>query len=146
MVVYFVKGAGKEVKIGVANNLDRRIPSLRTDILNLEVVFYIEDDNARELERHFHQLFDDKHVSGEWYLLSDEDLDMIRVAYETKIYDKNISLPVRRNALRESKVYAVNLEIETAEILQIYCEENGISLSALARKIFKEFINQNKLE
>lgn len=79
--VYFVKekGTGK-VKIGKALNPYQRIArGFGVKIpYELEVLYLIRSHNDLKTERMFHKLYQRKRVNGEWFDLSNHDLERIR--------------------------------------------------------------------
>lgn len=80
--VYVVKIFSDNInyyKIGVARNLESRIKSFKTSNplkLSIEIAFYV--DEMYMIEKYFHCLFEDKRHHNEWFVLSDEDLELIK--------------------------------------------------------------------
>lgn len=74
--VYIIKANGL-YKIGSAKKLRRRLAQLRTASPYLEEVHAIPCFAFREVEKYLHQLFHRKREAGEWFSLSESDLDFI---------------------------------------------------------------------
>ena len=78
--VYFVRSGDGLIKIGCTADLPTRFKALQSAIpTDLEIVAFYRCDNVYEREREFHELFKDKKVKGEWFELSDEDVEMLLV-------------------------------------------------------------------
>jgi hypothetical protein len=78
--VYLVHGQGKEYKIGKttrqpSERLAEFIPKLPFDS---HLVCTIEAVNPNELEEYLHIYFDNKRIRGEWFELTDEDVNWIK--------------------------------------------------------------------
>lgn len=79
--VYVIGNERGEYKIGRAKNAQRRLSHLQSgsvDTLTLEVV--MESQDTLEAERRLHHAFAQKRISGEWFRLSEEDLQKIKEA------------------------------------------------------------------
>ena len=66
-------------KIGLARNVDARIKQHQTSIpfdLKIAMSFYVSNMKQKEME--LHVLFSSKNVRGEWYLLDNDDLEIIK--------------------------------------------------------------------
>lgn len=77
MSVYVVSD-GKNYKIGYTDEaVKKRIDSLQTGNANkLTLIHHIE--GGRSLEKLFHKAFESKRLNGEWFNLSDEDIQIIK--------------------------------------------------------------------
>lgn len=65
-------------KIGIASNLESRLSSLQTgSVQELSVLAYFPIKGAKTQENHLHQRYAHKHVRGEWFDLSDDDIETI---------------------------------------------------------------------
>ena len=74
--VYFIYDT-RAVKIGVANNIDTRIKQLQTgNPYELQLLKFIETQDPYTLEKRFHQLLDGKRMTGEWFDLTPEDVEL----------------------------------------------------------------------
>ena len=85
--VYVIRaGATEYYKIGVANDVGHRLKNLQTahyQELIVVRVFYSEE--AYVLEKKIHALFDENRIRGEWFKLSQHDIEMIEgFVYGTK--------------------------------------------------------------
>lgn len=81
--VYVLKQIGGEnYKIGHTKNLDDRMYLFRVKLpFKVEFEITIQTADRRKLETELHNHFKDKRVDGEWFTLSNEDLDYIRREY-----------------------------------------------------------------
>ncbi len=58
---------------------EKRIPRLDTKLpFPVEVAQTIQTPAPLELEAYYHNFFAGKRVRGEWFMLSDEDIEMVR--------------------------------------------------------------------
>lgn len=65
-------------KIGVTANLDERLKSLQTANPNkLNYILYKFYENAYEIEREAHLYLESNKISGEWFILTDEELKRV---------------------------------------------------------------------
>lgn len=83
--VYFIKDPEINlIKIGRSKELEKRFYALNKEFNeNLEVVHKIYTDDCYSLEKILHERFDRVRFSGEWFKLSDEDIEKIK----TEFYD-----------------------------------------------------------
>jgi Meiotically up-regulated gene 113 len=73
--VYLLK-AGPFYKIGKADVFDRRIKQVRLQLpYEVEVAHLIYTPSPYEVEHWWHERFAHKRMNGEWFGLSDEDVD-----------------------------------------------------------------------
>ena len=76
--VYLLK-AGPYYKIGVSTNVDKRIEQLSTlPPFDIELVHTIYSVDMYALEQDFHNLYADKRKNGEWFELTDSDVEFIK--------------------------------------------------------------------
>jgi hypothetical protein len=76
-LVYLIK-CEKMYKIGKTTNLPKRFTSLQTaSPYPLKLIHTIQCAELRNSERRFHQMFAAKRVRGEWFELSEEDVNYI---------------------------------------------------------------------
>lgn len=76
--VYLLK-AGKYYKIGASKDINGRLRKLSTlPPFDLELVHKIITSNMYRLENELHNIFADKRVNGEWFLLTDNDVELIK--------------------------------------------------------------------
>jgi len=62
-------------KIGTSNNLRTRVKQLKTANPYLTVLYV--GRGSYLMEAHFHKLFSDKRIRGEWFNLSSEDIRIL---------------------------------------------------------------------
>ena len=69
--VYFISDCSNHIKIGVADDIRKRLLALQTgnaEELNLVFAFKVDTKNAAlRLEKELHSLFKQHRVSGEWF-------------------------------------------------------------------------------
>lgn len=80
--VYFIRASNGLVKIGCAVNPRKRFVSCRTDSpLPLEMLFVVRSANASSLEGRLHEAFSARHSHGEWFALTEADLERLQRDY-----------------------------------------------------------------
>lgn len=67
-------------KIGKTTDIKTRIEMLSCSNTELELLFIIDKDVEKEL----HDMYESKRYKGEWFNLSDSDLEVIRNQYQTR--------------------------------------------------------------
>ena len=76
--IYVVKH-DKFYKIGKTINIEDRLKGLQTaSATPFELITSIRTKNYHVIEKQFHKVFENKHVSGEWFNLSKEDIEFIK--------------------------------------------------------------------
>jgi len=76
--VYLLK-AGPYYKIGVSTNVDKRIEQLATlPPFDIELVHTTYDTDMYALEKDLHNLYADKRKNGEWFELTDNDVEYVK--------------------------------------------------------------------
>jgi hypothetical protein len=74
-VVYMLQ-AGDYFKIGMSINLDKRLSQIKLQLpFPVEVVHVIQVAHALQAEAHWHRRFAALRRNGEWFLLSEADVD-----------------------------------------------------------------------
>lgn len=77
-----------KTKVGITNNLSRRLRQIQTgNDKPLSLVGYIEYDTRTEAridERRIHKLWQTKRLAGEWFDLSEIDLDELARIYDIR--------------------------------------------------------------
>jgi len=64
----YVLAAGGLHKIGVTNNIDKRIKTLQTGNPNIITLEYLDErKNPHKAEKYLHLQFQKNHVRGEWF-------------------------------------------------------------------------------
>lgn len=76
-IVYFIKEENGYIKIGHTNgDVYNRLKQLQTaNPRKLSVVRILEIENSQALERSFHEIFKDERICGEWFDISESDVD-----------------------------------------------------------------------
>lgn len=83
--LYVIRDTHGSCKIGITNDLERRLMVLRTaNPYNPQVVFSLTGENVLMVERKLHGIFKTKHIDGEWFKLSDEDIEFVKSEYDVK--------------------------------------------------------------
>lgn len=78
-LVYLIRAENGPIKIGVTSNIEKRVQQLTAIIpLEIELLFIIKSDNALALEASLHSEYSDRRIKGEWFRLTNEDVDRIR--------------------------------------------------------------------
>lgn len=75
--VYFLRN-NEYVKIGYSTQIEERISQLQRDFPGAKLLYTIFSNNAFATEKLLHEYFKHKHYIKEWYILNDDDMDMIR--------------------------------------------------------------------
>ncbi len=66
-------------KIGVAVDVVDRVATLQTgNPRKIDIVFVYEFENSKLIESVLHQRFRDFRISGEWFCITDNDIDVIK--------------------------------------------------------------------
>lgn len=77
--VYLIKNNEGHYKIGKSVNPNKRIESLGVVLpFPIEAVHLVYSDRMSKLEKELHERFGDKHIAGEWFALTDEDVNFIK--------------------------------------------------------------------
>lgn len=97
--VYIISN-GTYCKIGKANNIETRLSALQVgNHSTMSVVGYInckDSTEAFKVESNIHSMVQAKHVRGEWYNLSDDDISYIKSVYKLTDYCSTNSAKERR--------------------------------------------------
>jgi hypothetical protein len=79
--VYILRSADGYYKIGRAKDVQARVKSIAAFVpFAVEIVHTIQTDNMVRLERGLHRAYEaaEKRVNGEWFRLSDDDIELLR--------------------------------------------------------------------
>jgi len=80
--VYLIIASNGLVKIGRTVNVIQRLNCLQSmSPIPLKLIGYIEDGTASKIERELHLYFSDKRVRGEWFDLSNANIEFIKTQY-----------------------------------------------------------------
>ena len=76
--IYVLK-CGPHYKIGLSQNVDRRVEQLSvTPPFDVELIHTIETDDMFKLESFLHDKFSEKRKNGEWFELTEADVEYIK--------------------------------------------------------------------
>lgn len=75
--IYLVRcNASGYYKIGISKDVNSRFSSLRTGNPNLELIWHYSGFTSDE--EFLHELFEDRRVSGEWFVLDNDDIVIMK--------------------------------------------------------------------
>lgn len=78
--VYLLKSSNGYYKIGYTNNIKKRLHDIGIKVpFKIELIHKIKCSDARRLESELHSQFSSKRVNGEWFNLSQEDVNYIKL-------------------------------------------------------------------
>ena len=81
-VLYLIREEHGAHKIGVTANIKARFVTLSNTIpYSLTLVMVVQVEDVLRHERELHSLFEGKRIKGEWFQLSDEDVEWIKRKY-----------------------------------------------------------------
>lgn len=87
--VYFITD-GRYTKIGIATNLIKRLSSLQTsNPRKLKPLCAIICENKQEMQKYemmLHKIFDAKRRNGEWFLISENDIEKSKRLLNVKMF------------------------------------------------------------
>jgi len=87
--VYLIRSASCFTKIEHTDNLKKRFASIDTSSPEKITIYYSKVVRNRvNLERKLHSIFSEKRTKGEWFLLSDEDLQEAKAIINSSVDDK----------------------------------------------------------
>ena len=98
--VYLVRNDNNGmIKIGRSRAVEKRLKTLQTsNPFPLSLILTISTNNAPQVESNLHKIFRHKRVYGEWFNLSDQDIDL---AFNLK---QQIENPIAKPAVQPSVV------------------------------------------
>ena len=83
--MYFIRAANGLTKIGITKNLYTRLGALDVSSpIELSLVYFAITPTASQTEKKLHEKFSTKRVKGEWFNLSNEDMQWIKELYDTQ--------------------------------------------------------------
>lgn len=85
--VYVIK-VDKYYKIGISTNPDKRYAGMLSLPWPIEETVRIQTSNMLGLENYLHNKYEDKHVNGEWFELSEVDVQWIANNASDKLLPK----------------------------------------------------------
>ena len=75
----YVLQADSYYKIGLSTNVEKRVKQLSTlPPFDVTLIHKIETGDMHQLESELHERFAEKRANGEWFVLSNEDLEWLR--------------------------------------------------------------------
>ncbi|WP_241475442.1 GIY-YIG nuclease family protein [Priestia flexa] len=82
-LVYFIRALSGNLegltKIGYTRDMQGRLAKIYQDLkIEMEVTYYIATSDVVTLEQTLHNVFKAKRVTGEWFDLSDEDIELVK--------------------------------------------------------------------
>jgi len=84
--VYFLTADNGFTKIGRTKKLDERIHHFTTKLpYKLEERLFLKTSNSSKLESSIHKRFESKRKRGEWFLLTDDDIELLKKEFRDLI-------------------------------------------------------------
>lgn len=82
-VVYFIRDPYKKItKIGRTKDINTRFENLRSEHkTDLKLILTIPTEDTVLLEKEIHKKFDDKRIAGEWFYITNSDIEGIKNEY-----------------------------------------------------------------
>ncbi len=123
-------------KIGIANNVPNRLAQLYTgNPFDMKVVVVYGFENAEAIERSLHQRFRHKRVRGEWFVLSENEIEVLKSVCEllggqNVYYEEAVSEYEDVESQRVDTWRTARKIMDEAEILEI----SNASIQAIASK------------
>lgn len=78
----YVVQCNRFYKIGIAEDIKKRMAGLQTaNPVKLRLLFCQKHSDYKNMERYFHCKFKHKRTRGEWFLLSNEDVEWLAVVF-----------------------------------------------------------------
>lgn len=83
LCVYFI-GCNEYTKIGYTNDIKRRMREIQTcNPYNIKLLYIINNVHNVSIEKHAHLHFKQYHIRGEWYKISDSQINSFLSRYLT---------------------------------------------------------------
>lgn len=120
--VYFIQeDFSDRVKIGKTENLEQRMETFGVKLpFQIKLIHSIVSENHNYTEKLFHIHFSDRHTNGEWFELSDKDIQWIKSGQYTKrIMDSIVKAPKQTFVTRNVTVKATDKQKTFLETLLI---------------------------
>ncbi|AUO14754.1 GIY-YIG nuclease family protein [Priestia megaterium] len=82
-LIYFIRALSGDLegltKIGFTRDMQGRMAKIYQDLkIEMKVIHYIATSDVVTLEQTLHNIFKAKRVTGEWFNLSEEDIELIK--------------------------------------------------------------------
>ena len=105
MYLYFIRAGNRgAIKIGIANNIERRVATLQTgNPFKLNVIALIPCDSrqhAAELEKQIHRFFVKQNIRGEWF---QGNIDFRKIHQITDVDQTRSSLTKKKSNYKHVK-------------------------------------------
>ena len=82
--VYVVQ-SGDAFKIGLSKNVPQRVEQIQPIMpYPVEIILTIQTENMRTLEARLHKRYASKRLNGEWFALTDQDIEDIKREYSNE--------------------------------------------------------------
>ena len=77
--VYLVVSEDGAFKVGITGNMQERFQALQTSVpMKISLLHVLEVDDCLTVERHFHRIFAERKITGEWFRLTEEDIALFQ--------------------------------------------------------------------
>jgi Meiotically up-regulated gene 113 len=77
-IVYLMKRPDGAIKIGITNNIKVRHATIRRQCGDIELLYHHVSQAPRATEKFLHGLLKDRNVGGEWFNLSDVEINAVK--------------------------------------------------------------------
>lgn len=133
--IYIYGGSGM-YKIGKTKNVKVRVRSFLTLPFKASLIHTIEATDARAAELHYHERYKDKRTNGEWFNLSDEDIEALK---QEIVYDEP-------HANKEHGVKFVTIPIETDlwKAIEKQAERERRSIKSQIKWMCRQYLNNHQ--
>lgn len=140
--VYIIKEKDtNNYKIGKTNNLKSRFDVFEVKLpFEFEVIHVIHCDNYHRAETAFHNLFKNRHANGEWYELSQIEVDWLKIGR----YPYEIQRYVKRDLFKDNLINDYEDRIKCLEEKNATLEKEKEEVIELNKKITEELDKENK--
>ncbi len=130
--VYFIKRESDGLyKIGIAKNIENRMRKLRQkNKCEMELVHFIKADNMGYHEKKYHKQFSAKNVIGEWFRLTEKDIQTLKGAEKGRVTSKSGASYIRG---QRSEVIDQSLKEHCQDAIKFLNEKTGKAFSPTAK-------------
>lgn len=170
--VYLFSAVGGFYKIGASKNPNERLLSFAFLPFEIKIAHAIKTDDAAWLESFYHQVFADKHIVGEWFKLTPEDVAAITIhtdraapicglrviakpaAPVVKIVAPitEMAARIRREGLGRNRIVGgrgrleILAEAAWLDELKCFAAREGVALSSLVRLALNDYLRVRGIE
>jgi len=140
--VYIIKEEDtNKYKIGKSNNLKNRFNVFGVKLpFEFEVIHVIHCDDYHRAETAFHNLFKNRHANGEWYELSQIEVDWLKIGR----YPYEIQRYVKRDLFKDNLINDYEDRFKCLEEKNATLEKEKEELIEHNKKIIDELDKENK--